>query len=89
MVTRKRKAASVSKIAEAAPTYGARPLSDVFWLAFQDLSERDRIAFFERLIEDLELREDLLDSIVVVNHRGEPTTPFEEFEEELRRDGLL
>jgi hypothetical protein len=87
MATKKRNASP--KVAEAAPEYGAKPVSETFWLAFQELPDLDRVAFFERLIEDEELREDLLDSIVIMNRRGEPTRPFEEFVEELRRDGRL
>lgn len=86
MVTKKR---GTPKVAEAAPEYRAKPLSETFWLAFQELPDLDRVAFFERLIEDEELREDLLDSIVIMNRRGEPASDYKEFEKELRRDGLL
>jgi hypothetical protein len=59
------------------------------WAAFESLSPEEREAFLGRLLEDDDLREDLMDSIVMIERRGEPGRPFEEFVQELRREGSL
>jgi hypothetical protein len=78
---RRRATASAAKTPE-------RPLGEVFWLAFQQLSEDDQGAFLRRLLEDPDWFEDIYDSIAIIQARKGPTRPFEEFEEELRREGL-
>lgn len=88
MATKKRNGAK-AKVAEAAAEYRTQALGEVFWLAFQQLSEDDQGAFVNKLLEDPEWFEDIYDSISIIQARNEPSRPFEEFEEELRRDGLL
>lgn len=95
MVTKKAKSAirRSTTLREAAPEYKARAdaesLGEVFWLAFQALPEDARDAFLSKLLDDPELREDLFDSIIMIERRDEPTQPYREIREELVRDGLL
>lgn len=86
MATRKPREKSVR---EPAVTYSTRPLSEVMWLAFASLSEEDRTAFLQRLLDDPDTFEDLADSIMIIERRDEPSRPYEEFHEELKREGLL
>jgi hypothetical protein len=64
-------------------------MSEVVWLAYQALSDVDKESFWGRVLSDPDLREDLLDSIVAITRDGEPTRPWNEFEKELRDEGLL
>lgn len=80
------------RVAEPTVEYGvsAPPaLGEVFWLAFQSLDEDAKSAFLSKLLEDPEMREDLYDSILSLEARGEPTRPYAEIRKELVRDGLL
>lgn len=78
-----------ASIGEAAAKYEPRALGEVFWLAFQAISDDDKRFFFGRVLNDPNWLEDLADAIAIVEARGDPTRPFEEFEEELRSEGLL
>lgn len=89
--TKKRKA-PVTKVREAAVEYGASAatLGEAFLSAFRALPEEARDAFLTKLLaEDPQLREDIYDSILIIEARGEPTRPYREIREELIRDGLL
>jgi hypothetical protein len=99
MATKKRGA---PKVAEAAPTYTPRSRvqsgktdrkqgaqGEALWQVFLSLPEDERGAFIEKMLENRERREDMTDIWVVIQRRGEPTTPYEEFEEELKREGRL
>lgn len=77
------------RIGEAPATYAARPLGEVFWMAFKSLPEEDRDAFLAKLLEDPEIYDDIADAVIAIERRNEPTRPFEEFAEELRREGRL
>lgn len=85
----KKRNGSKPKAAKAAAEYRTRALGEVFWLAYQELPEEDKEVFFEHLLADPDLREDLWDTLVVMSRKDEPTRPYEEFEKELRDEGLL
>jgi hypothetical protein len=87
-VTAKKRNGARAKVAEAAAEYRTQALGEVFWLAFQQLSKGDQGVFLRRLLEDPGWFEDIFDSIMIIQSRNEPTRPFEEFEEDLRREGL-
>ena len=53
--------------------------SEIFLMALQSLSKAEREAVIGRILEDPELREDLLDMALIRERRGEPTRPFEEY----------
>jgi hypothetical protein len=49
----------------------------------KSLPDHERTLFYEMLIGDEELREDILDSIAIVARRDEPTTPLDSVLREL------
>lgn len=63
--------------------------AEVFLLAFRSLPKLQRRAVVSQLVDDLEFREDLIDIAIIAEREGEPTRPYEEFVEELRREGKL
>jgi len=50
--------------------------AEVYLMALQSLSEAEREAVITRLLEDPQLREDILDLAVIKQRRGEPSRPF-------------
>jgi hypothetical protein len=76
-------------IRDGVATYEVRSIAEVFWLAFKSLSPEDQGAFLERLLRDPEFYEDVADMILIIEREHEPSRPFEEFVEELRREGRL
>jgi hypothetical protein len=74
---------------EAAVTYEARSIAEVFWLAFKSLPEEDQGAFLRKLLDDPFWYEEITDAMAMIEAQGEPTRPFREVEEELKREGLL
>ena len=91
MATKPKARKTTAGVRERAATYEtpSRSLAEVFWLAFQALPEEDRNAFLSRLLADPEVYEEIADAVTMIEAQDEPSRPFEEFEEELRRDGLL
>ncbi|HEU4759290.1 MAG TPA: hypothetical protein VFT91_04835 [Dehalococcoidia bacterium] len=67
----------------------AETASQAFWRAFQALPSGERRAVIERLLKDRAFREELLDVSLVLERDNEPSRPYEEFAEELRREGRL
>jgi hypothetical protein len=79
-------------VAEAAPAYEATSspsIAEVFWIAFKALPEEAQGAFLRKMLDDPEWYEEIEDSISILRGREEPSRPFEEFEEELKREGRL
>lgn len=83
------KTAKQPMVAEAAVEYETRPIAEVFWPAFKELSREDQGAFPRKVMEDPFWFEDLADAIAIMETRGEPTRPHMEIREEMIRDGLL
>jgi hypothetical protein len=50
-----------------------------YLMALQSLSRAEREAVIARLLEDPELREDILDLALIRQRSGEPTRPFREY----------
>ncbi|MBI2328220.1 MAG: hypothetical protein HYU85_00975 [Chloroflexi bacterium] len=48
-------------------------------MALQSLSKAEREAVIARLLEDTELREDILDLALIQQRQGEPSRPFREY----------
>ena len=67
----------------------AEALSEVFWQAFCGLSAKEKHAVIERLLKDPKFREDLLDTSLILERQDEPSRPYQEFAEDLRREGRL
>ena len=92
MMTEKRKAGKVGArgVREPAAPYETRaPLAEVLWLALQSLSAEEQAEFLRKLLDDPEWYEELADAVAIIEARQEPTRPYEEFREELKREGLL
>jgi len=53
--------------------------AEVYLMALQSLSEAEREAVISRLLEDPQLREDILDLAVIQQRRGEPSRPFRDY----------
>jgi hypothetical protein len=53
--------------------------AEVYLMALQSLSEAEREAVITRLLEDPQLREDILDLAVIKQRQGEPSRPFREY----------
>lgn len=103
MMAAKKRDMTATKLGEVKAEYRTRPKraksrvariqqpvwGEVFWLAFQQLSADDQRAFIGRLFEDPDWFEDIYDSIMTFEAKKERGRPYEEFEKELRREGLL
>ena len=59
--------------------------AEVFYTAFKALSKKDRDALIFRLVEDEELREDLMDIAVAKERLKEPTRPLREVISEMKK----
>jgi len=53
--------------------------AEVYLMALQSLSEAEREAVIARLLEDPQLREDILDLAVIQQRQGEPSRPFRDY----------
>jgi len=53
--------------------------AEVYLMALQSLSEAEREAVITRLLEDPQLREDILDLAVIQQRQGEPSRPFRDY----------
>ena len=67
----------------------AEAMGEVFWQAFRSLPAAERRAVVERLLQDASFREDLLDISLILEREREPSRPYDEFAEEMRREGRL
>jgi len=61
--------------------------AEAFWMAFQALSRPERRAVIERLLQDEDFREDLMDIVLIEKRRSEPSGPLPEFLAERQRKG--
>ncbi len=53
--------------------------AEVYLMALQSLSKAEREAVIARLLEDTELREDILDLALIQQRQGEPSRPFKDY----------
>lgn len=53
--------------------------AEIYLMALQSLSKGEREAVIARLLEDPELREDILDLALIRQRQGEPSRPFREY----------
>jgi hypothetical protein len=61
------------------------PRSEIYLMALRSLSKSEREAVISRLLEDAELREDILDLMTIHQRQGEPSRPFREYLAETRK----
>jgi len=59
--------------------------AEVYLMALQSLSKAEKEAVIARLLEDTELREDILDLALIRQRQGEPSRPFREYMVERRK----
>ena len=59
--------------------------AEIYLMALQSLSKAEKEAVIVRLLEDPELREDILDLITIHQRQGEPSRPFREYLTEIRK----
>ena len=52
---------------------------EVYLMALRSLSKAEKEAVIVRLLEDSELREDILDMALIDERRGQPSRPFREY----------
>jgi hypothetical protein len=50
--------------------------AEVFWTAFQSLAKKDRRAFLKQLLNNRELREDLIDLTIIRQREKEISRPL-------------
>jgi hypothetical protein len=53
--------------------------AEVYLMALQSLSKAEKEAIIARLLEDPQLREDILDLAIIHQRQGEPSRPFREY----------
>lgn len=53
--------------------------AEVYFMALQSLSKAEKEAVINRLLEDTDLREDILDLAVIKQRQGETSRPFREY----------
>jgi uncharacterized protein YbaA (DUF1428 family) len=53
--------------------------AEVFLWALQSLSKAEKEAVISRLLEDPELREDILDIALIEQRKDEPSRPFRDY----------
>ncbi len=61
--------------------------AEVFWTAFKDLKREERQSVVERLLEDKEFREDLVDMAILEQREQEPSRPLEDYLAERAKRG--
>ena len=59
--------------------------AEIYLMALQSLSKAEREVVIARLLEDPDLREDILDLITIHKRQGEPSRPFREYLTEIRK----
>jgi hypothetical protein len=90
-MARKAKAGATKQpaVREAAVEYEIRSMAEVFWTAFKSITPEAQGAFLARMLDDPEWYEEIADAVIANQRRNEPSIPYEEFAEELRRAGRL
>ncbi len=53
--------------------------AEVFWLAFKGLPRKEQHLIVQKLLQDREFVEDLLDIAIIEQRQSEPSRPLEEY----------
>ena len=53
--------------------------AEVFWLAFKGLPRKEQHLIVQKLLQDREFVEDLLDIAVIEQRQSEPSRPLEDY----------
>ena len=62
--------------------------AEVFWLAFKGLPKKEQQLVVQKLLQDREFVEDLMDIALIEQRRSEPARPLEEYLAEQAKEGL-
>jgi hypothetical protein len=54
---------------------------DVFWTAFTGLDRRQRALFLNRVLNETDFREDLMDLAMIESRRHEPARSFRDYDQ--------
>jgi hypothetical protein len=54
-------------------------IAEVFWLAFKGLPKKEQHLVVQKLLQDREFVEDLMDIALIEPRRSEPSRPLEEY----------
>jgi len=57
----------------------AEAMSEVFMTAFKALPKKAREAVLEKMLDDKEFREDLIDAAIIEQRRKEPSRPLDAY----------
>ncbi|HJX12241.1 MAG TPA: hypothetical protein VJ377_01805 [Dehalococcoidales bacterium] len=57
----------------------AQSRAEVYLMALESLSKAEKKAVIHRLLEDKDLREDILDVLLIQQRQGESSRPFREY----------
>lgn len=57
----------------------AEARAEVFWMAFKGLPRKEQHLVVQKLLQDQEFVEDLLDIALIEQRRSEPSRPLEEY----------
>jgi hypothetical protein len=57
----------------------AEARAEVFWLAFKGLPRKEQHLIVQKLLQDREFVEDLLDIALIEQRQSEPSRPLEEY----------
>ena len=60
--------------------------AEVFWLAFKGLPKKEQQLVVQKLLQDREFVEDLMDIALIEQRRSEPSRPLEEVAEKELED---
>jgi hypothetical protein len=52
---------------------------DIYLMALESLSKSQKQEIIKRLLEDPQIREDILDLAIILQRKEEPSRPFREF----------
>ena len=57
----------------------AQARAEVFWMAFKGLPKKERESVVEKLLEDKDFMEDLIDIALIRQRRKEPSRPLKDY----------
>jgi hypothetical protein len=63
--------------------------AEVFWLAFKGLPKKEQHLIVQKLLQDREFVEDLMDIAIIEQRRAEPARPLEEYVDDRYNDKEL
>jgi len=53
--------------------------AEIFWTAFRALPKKSRHTIVEKLLQDMDFREDLIDTIILEQRKNEPSRSLDQY----------